>query len=57
MVGELTPMELLPQVCDAVDFPVIAAGGRGDGRGLEAVLFMGGPWCTDRELAFLWLKM
>ena len=27
-VGELTTMALVPQVCDAVDLPVVAAGGR-----------------------------
>lgn len=32
---------LLPQVCDAVDVPVIAAGGIADGRGLAAALALG----------------
>ena len=32
-VGELTTMALVPQVCDAVDVPVVAAGGIADGRG------------------------
>ena len=31
-VGEMTTMALVPQVCDAVDVPVIAAGGIADGR-------------------------
>ena len=39
--GELTTMALLPQVVDAVDIPVIAAGGIADGRQLAAVLCMG----------------
>jgi len=40
-VGELTTMTLLPQVIDAVDIPVIAAGGIGDGRGIAAAFMMG----------------
>ena len=40
-VGELTTMALLPQVVDAVDVPVIAAGGIADGRQLAAAYALG----------------
>lgn len=40
-IGSLTTMTLVPQVCDAVDIPVIAAGGIGDGRGMAASFMLG----------------
>jgi enoyl-[acyl-carrier protein] reductase II len=40
-IGELTTMVLVPQIVDAVDVPVIAAGGIADGRGLVAALALG----------------
>lgn len=40
-VGDITTMALVPQVCDAVDIPVIAAGGIADGRGLAASIMLG----------------
>lgn len=39
--GEIGGMALLPQVVDAVNVPVIAAGGMADGRGLVAALALG----------------
>ncbi|MDR3225416.1 MAG: enoyl-[acyl-carrier-protein] reductase FabK [Clostridiales Family XIII bacterium] len=40
-IGELTTMALVPQIVDAVDAPVIAAGGIADGRGLAAAFMLG----------------
>lgn len=40
-VGETTTMALVPQVVDAVDAPVVAAGGIADGRQMAAVLALG----------------
>ena len=40
-IGELNTMALVPQVCDSVKIPVLAAGGIGDGRGVAAALMLG----------------
>lgn len=40
-IGELTTMSIVPQVVDAVNIPVIAAGGIADGRGLLSALSLG----------------
>ncbi len=40
-VGELSTMPLVPQIVDAVEIPVLAAGGIYDGRGMAAALALG----------------
>ncbi|MCH3967238.1 MAG: nitronate monooxygenase [Atopobiaceae bacterium] len=40
-VGDLTTMALVPQVVDAVDIPVVAAGGIADGRQVAAAFMLG----------------
>lgn len=40
-VGDLTTMALVPQICDATDLPVLAAGGIADGRGAAAAFMLG----------------
>lgn len=40
-IGSATTMTLVPQVVDAVNIPVIAAGGIADGRGFAAAMMLG----------------
>ena len=40
-IGSQTTLTLVPQVVDAVNIPVIAAGGIADGRGMAAVMMLG----------------
>jgi enoyl-[acyl-carrier protein] reductase II len=51
--GKVASVALWPQVVDAVDIPVIAAGGLYDGRGLAAALAFGcqGVWMGTRFIA------
>lgn len=51
-VGETTTMSLVPQVVDAVNIPVVAAGGIADGRGMAAA-FMLGAQAIQMGTAFL----
>lgn len=51
--GRIGSVVLVPSVVDAVDVPVVAAGGFGDGRGLVAALALGaaGVWMGTRFIA------
>ena len=51
--GKIAGMALIPQIVDAVDIPVIAAGAIIDGRGLAAALALGaqGVWMGTRFIA------
>lgn len=40
-IGEITTICLTPQVADAVEIPVVAAGGIADGRGIAAAFMLG----------------
>ncbi len=51
--GRIAGMALIPQIVDAVDIPVLAAGSIVDGRGLAAALAFGaqGVWVGTRFIA------
>lgn len=51
--GRVGSMTLFPATIDAVDIPVLAAGGIADGRGIAAALVMGaiGVWLGTRFIA------
>jgi len=51
--GQVSTLALVPAVADAVDVPVVAAGGIADGRGMAAALMLGasGVWIGTRFLA------
>lgn len=40
-IGELTTLSLIPQVCDSIEIPVVAAGGIADGRSMGAMFMLG----------------
>lgn len=51
--GQVATLALIPAVVDAVEVPVVAAGGIADGRGMAAALMLGasGVWVGTRFLA------
>lgn len=51
--GQVSTMALVPAVVDAVEIPVVAAGGIADGRGMAAAMMLGasGVWIGTRLLA------
>lgn len=54
-IGQITTMALLPQVVDAVNIPVIGAGGIADGRGFAAAIMLGAE-AVQMGTAFLVAK-
>ena len=54
-IGQTTTMALLPQMVDAVNIPVIGAGGIADGRGFAAAIMLGAE-AVQMGTAFLVAK-
>ena len=55
-IGETTTMVLVPQVVDAVNIPVIAAGGIADGRGIAAAFMLPNPMVTEPGIVYQMLQ-
>lgn len=48
-IGDIHTMALVPQVVDALDIPVLAAGGIFDGRGVAAAFMLGAKGVQGRD--------
>ena len=52
-VGNAGGLSLIPQIVDAVDLPVIAAGGISDGLGIDAALVLGASAVCGQRISVL----